>query len=344
MEFELAVGDSRREAVGRAVFGTVWLALAFFVFTAPTKQLAVLYDHAPWLNDPFDTVYSFAMFFVPLTTGCFLVQVSLCLKTQPLPLVRVRLILRTCRVAVAAVAATLVSCWLSVATAANHAQWTVVPTSALIAALALVSVLAVRVAVQLLRAPRFTDACKEVRTAPDWLADTITAARRESRWLGPARPLALAAVARFEELVVLRLRRHPLLGAAVAAAIFGLAVGINQGLREDYALSATLLTVALLIAGMFAFLVIASSYLGLVRSEMPSHGLRRRGVDALVAACIAGVCALAFRDSLWWLVGSRGAVAGATQFAELLALTASAVFVIVLAVESLLRAHRVASA
>ena len=135
----------------------------------------MLYDHAPWLNDPFDTVYSFAMFFVPLATGCFLVPVSLCLKTQPLPLVRVRLILRTCRVAVAAVTATLVSCWLSVATAANHAHWTVVATSALTTALALVSVLAIRVAVQLFCAPRFTDACRELRTAPDWLTDVVSA-------------------------------------------------------------------------------------------------------------------------------------------------------------------------
>jgi hypothetical protein len=63
----LAVGDPRRPAIRRAVFGTLWSAAVFFLFTVPVKQIKPLYGHAPWQNDPYDTLYSFAMFFVPLT-------------------------------------------------------------------------------------------------------------------------------------------------------------------------------------------------------------------------------------------------------------------------------------
>jgi hypothetical protein len=72
-----AVGDQRRRAIGKAVFSTLSTAIVFFLFTMPTKQVKPVYDYAPWLNDPYDTLYSFAMFFVPLATAFFMVQVSL---------------------------------------------------------------------------------------------------------------------------------------------------------------------------------------------------------------------------------------------------------------------------
>lgn len=82
---QLAVGDQRRRAIGRAVLRTLWTAIAFFLFTVPTRQVKPVYEHAPWLNDPYDTLYSFAMFFVPLATAFILVQVSLCRKAETLP-------------------------------------------------------------------------------------------------------------------------------------------------------------------------------------------------------------------------------------------------------------------
>ena len=69
----LPVDDARRPPIRRAVFGTVWAAGVFFVFTA-TKEVKPIYDHAPWLNDPYDTVISFTMFFVPLVAACLLVR------------------------------------------------------------------------------------------------------------------------------------------------------------------------------------------------------------------------------------------------------------------------------
>ena len=79
-----------------------WIAIdcAFTVLMALVHELKPVYEHAPWLNDPYDTLYSFAMFLVPLATAFFLVQVSLCRKAEVLPAERARSVLRGCRVAV----------------------------------------------------------------------------------------------------------------------------------------------------------------------------------------------------------------------------------------------------
>jgi hypothetical protein len=72
-----------------------------------------IYNHAPWLNDPYDTVISFTMFFVPLVSAFLLVQVSLCPRSEPLSVARVVSILRACRVAIGAIIVELLSAWLA---------------------------------------------------------------------------------------------------------------------------------------------------------------------------------------------------------------------------------------
>lgn len=93
--YVMPVGDLRRPLIGRAAFGTLLASAIFFVFTA-TKQSSPVYVHAPWVNDPYDTVFSFTMFFVPLLAATVLVQVSLCRKSEPLPTGRVVTILHGC--------------------------------------------------------------------------------------------------------------------------------------------------------------------------------------------------------------------------------------------------------
>lgn len=93
--YVMPVGDVRRLLIGRAAFGTILASAIFFVFTA-TKQSNLIYVHAPWVNDPYDTVFSFTMFFVPLVAATVLVQLSLCRKSEPLPTGRVVTILRGC--------------------------------------------------------------------------------------------------------------------------------------------------------------------------------------------------------------------------------------------------------
>lgn len=335
----MPVDDPRRQAVRRAVFGTLLASAIFFVFTYP-KQIKPIYDHAPWENDPFDTVYSFTMFFVPLVAAYSLVPVSLCRRAEPLPVSRVLGILRGCRVAVGAIVIALLTDWAAVAVGANRSQWTSGATGILVALLILTTVVTGKVIADLLRAPRLPapGAAGHPPTS-DWLADMVIVAERESHWLGPLRRPALSVLAWTDRILLAGVRRHPLRAAAVAAVAFGLAAGGSQAIREGYLLSATLLTIGLLSCGMFAFLIVAGSYLGVARSGAPLSGMRRRTVDASVAACIAAVTALAFRNFLWWAVGSNQSAAGPGQFAVLVGSAFLAAFAVALAVESRLRLH-----
>lgn len=148
----LPVGDPGRPAIRRAVFGTLLAAAVFSVLTGPVKQIAALYDHAPWLNDPYDVVVSFAMFFVPLTAACCLTRVPLCRRSEPLPVARVQDLLRGCRVVVCVMAVTLLTEWASVAVGANQPQWNGA-TWLQVGLLALMTVLTVRAMAGLHRVP-----------------------------------------------------------------------------------------------------------------------------------------------------------------------------------------------
>ena len=338
--FALPVNDPRRLAIRRAVFGTLLAAAIFFIFTVPTKQYKLLYVHAPWENDPFDTVYSFAMFIVPLVAACFLVQVSLCRRSEPLSIDRVRAILRGCRVAAAAMAIALVTDWVAVALGANRSQWTTGATGLLVFLLILTTVITSKVIIDLARAPKLSSpGSPGNRPTSDWLADAIIVAERESHRLGPLRRPALDVLSWIDDEVVKEVRRHPLLAAAISAGVFGVGVGGNQSIREGYSLAVTVLVIGLLFCGMFAFLVVAGSYLGIVRSATHLYGAQRRAIDASVVACVAAVGALAFRDSLWWAIGVNRAAAGPGHFVLLVSGAAALAFVGVLAVESVLGSH-----
>jgi hypothetical protein len=90
---------------------------------------------------------------------------------------------------------------------------------------------------------------------------------------------------------------------------------------------------------MFAFLMLAGSYLGVVRSGTPLAGALRRLTDATVIACIAALAALAFRKSLWWIIGTNANAAGNGQFAGLLGIAVATAFASGFAVESVMRTH-----
>jgi hypothetical protein len=335
----MPVGDPRRRLIGRAAFGTLMASAIFFLFTA-TKQIKPIYHHAPWENDPYDTVFSFTMFFVPLVAAYFLVQVSLCRKAEPLSISRTVAILRGCRVAVGAIVVETVTAWVAVAVGANRSHWTSGATGVLVALLILSTIVTSKVIVDLGRAPRLRSTNRiDNAQVSDWLADVVTVAKRESRWLGPLRRPGLIVLAWVDRTFVSEVRRHPLVAAALASGVFGVTVFGYQGVWEGYPLSVMLLTICLGTCGMFAFLVLAGSYLGVIRSSSPLYGVRRRVVDAGVVGCIAAIGALAFRDSLWWIVGSNPSDAGSAQFAALVGGASLFAFVIVFTVEALLRSH-----
>ena len=335
----LAVDDPRRPPIRRAVFGTIWAAAVFFVFAA-TKELKTVYGHSPWLNDPYDTVISFAMFFVPLVTACLLVQVSLCLRSEPLSTARVVTIVRACRVAVGAIVVDLASAWLAVSLGANGSHWALAATGTEIGLLVLATAVAATALVHLVRVPRLPGLAQLYGAgAADWLGDAVTVVRRESRRLGPLGRIASGAADWAEQSLVRRARRHPVGAAAIASAVFGVTVFGWQGYREGYFFSVTLLAMGLGFCAMFAFLVPAGSYFGLVRSSRPSFGARRRVLDASVAGCAAAVAALAFRNSLWWAVGSTPGAAGPSQFAALTGGAVLVAFLVVVGLETVLHWH-----
>jgi len=339
----MAVGDPRRLLVGSAILSTLWAAFVFSIFTGPVKQLKPLYDHAPWLNDPYDTVVSFAMFLVPLIAACCLVRVMLCRRFEPLPKPRVVDLLRGCQVVLAAISFTLLTEWIAVAAGANRSAWDRA-TWLQVGALVLLTALTARAAVNLRRAePRVLGRGADTQPAVDWLSDMVVIAARQSHRLGPFCRPTLSIVGWIERRLIGVVRGHALWAAALVCLAFGAAVGVNQGVREGYDVPSTLMAVVLLGCGMFGLLVGSGSYLGFVRSRNPLYGVRRRAVDAAVLACIFVLVPFALRYHLWWIVGSRDAVAGIPQLAELLGVFAISIFSVVFAVESLLRVHSATS-
>jgi hypothetical protein len=335
----LAVGDQRRPAIGRAVFLALLACAVFSVVTGPVKQVPALYDHAPWLNDPYDTAVSFAMFFVPLTIVFCLVRLLLCRRGEPLPAARAQDLLRGCQVALGVAAATVLTEWAALAAGANRPNWNAATWWQAIV-LAVTTAVTIAAVIRLRQAPAISrPGLVAGDLVPDWLADAVTVAQVRSHWLGPLSRPALRVLSWADRRVFAAVRRHPLWTAAAAAMVFGAAIGAVQAISEGYLAGAALLTVALLGCGMFAFFVVAGSYIGLVRSGMPLRGVRRRALDAAVVACVAMLVALAFRDSLWWLIGSHAGVAGLRQLAELLGLAALGSFGAVFAAESLRKWH-----
>ncbi len=164
-------------------------------------------------------------------------------------------------------------------------------------------------------------------------------AERGSTRLGPFGSLVLATARWTDRNLVAAVRRHPVRSATLVAAGFGLTVGITQSLSEGYFASTALAVVILLACGMYPLLMAAGKYLGVVRSGRRLAGARRRAADASVLACAGVLVIFAFRDSLWWIVGSDGNLAGIPQLSLLLIIFAVPFFVLPFAAETLLRLH-----
>lgn len=330
--------DPIRASIRRAVFGAL-LSIAVFVVLTLTKEMKPAYVHAPWLNDPYDTAISFAMFFVPLMAVIILVQTSLCLRSEPLSVPRVVSIIRACRLAVGVVAATSVSAWLAVILQANKSQWTWSSTGFEVGLLVVVTAMVSVAAMYLAHVRRIPNRIHRSSDEHDWIGDAMVVAMRESRRFGVFRNDTKSIVELCERVLVDRVRRHPTTAAALTSAGFGAAVFGWQACREGYVASVTLLSMGLGFCGMYSFLMFAGSYFGLVRSTNPSSGLRRRAIDGSVVGGAAAIVVLAFRGNLWGTIGSNGTAAGPAQLAALEAGAILLAFVCTLLAESLLRSH-----
>ena len=314
-------------------------AIIFIASTGPLKQIPALYNHAPWVNDPFDTVISLAIFLIPAVTAVGLVRISLCAHATPLPISRVRGLLRGTRVLRLGIGLTLTTQWIGLLIGENRAQWNTA-TGVQVAVLFLNTALLGVAWSSASRRTRALDTAADASNhGPDGLADALSALRvaaSRARRVGRSSNRALEWI---DRTLLPPLRQHPLLGAALVSGAFVSAFTFAQARREGYASGAMVAFASLLFSGVFGLLVAVGSYLRLVSSAEILRGVRRRLVDALVITSIAVLIPFAFRSRLWWLVGSTDHRAGLGQLAELLVLVSGVSFVAVWVTETILGLH-----
>ncbi len=333
----LVIGDPLRAPVGRAVAATLVTAVVFVVFAWTSKEIRALYGHAPWQNDPYDAVVSFTLFFVPLGAALLVIRALLCRRDAPLPVTRVVGVLRASRVVLAAVLVTLAADWLSVLLRADEETWTAT-TEGLVVALAIVTLVAGPAAFLVHHAGLASRGWRSP-AGPDALADALALGLQWSARLGPVEGPARALVTAVGTHAAPLLRRHPLAAAALGSLAFGAAICV-AAVREEGVAPVLGLVFGVAFCGMFAFLAAAGSYLGLVRAEQPLVGAGRRLADAAVLAAAAVPVALAFRGSLWWIVGSTEPTADLVELVDLLLVAAVATFALVVVAETLVGLHR----
>ena len=124
----------------------------------------------------------------------------------------------------------------------------------------------------------------------------------------------------------------------IAAAGFAALFDVGA-LREGSSIELLVFVFGVAWCGMFAFLLAVGSYLGLVRTPRVVSCARRRLLDATLLGCASVPITLAFRDSLWRLVGSSTGQAGLAGLDRLLIVVAASVVGVTFVAESIARIH-----
>jgi hypothetical protein len=156
-------------------------------------------------------------------------------------------------VAIGAIIVELLSAWLAVVLSANQSQWTPGPTGLQVGLLLVATVAASVATVRLARVPHLSiHGARQDEAEPDWIGDAVALAKLESRWLGSLRRRAKPILDWCERSLILEVRRHPVVTAAVASAGFGVGAFGWQAYREGYVASVTLLSMGLGFCGMYA--------------------------------------------------------------------------------------------
>ena len=163
-------------------------------------------------------------------------------------------------------------------------------------------------------------------------------ADRVSRHLGPLETGVSRIVRVVDRHVWAWVRGRPISAAIVAAAGFAALFDLGS-LREGYSLPLLVFVFVVAWCGMFVLLVASGSYLGLVRSPVGVGAVRRRLLDAAVLGTASVPIVLAFRDSLWWLVGSSTERASLANLDLLLAFVAASIAGATLVIETIGHVH-----
>jgi hypothetical protein len=345
---------ARRVVVAVLAFAAVFEAALYI-----TKETPAIYDHAPWLNDPYDTALSFALFCVPLIGVPSGVRL-LAGRRESLSRQRLADLIRACGVALAVIAATLAACWAALAQDANRQAWSSV-TAIQVTGLMLLSAGSIAAAVGLrmaaaalrpggeladppsaIRAPNAPDARPLTSEAnPDWLGDLVDAGRLVAGLCGPARGPLTRLLDWADHEIVPVIRHHPIGTAAVLSATIGTLVAISQSVSEGYRVGVAVTFFGIVTSGIFAFVVVAGWYLRVIRSGRPAK--RDPVLRAIVLAAAAVPVALAFRAALWPLLGMRPQDSGLPALSLLLVAAALVVFTASLAADRIARSRRPAT-
>ena len=170
------VGHPARPAVRSALSASLLNAAVFTAFAYLTTHVKPIRRISPWQDDPYDTVVTFTMFFVPMLSVLIVMRMMLCSRNRILPLHRATQLRRAALVSAGMVTATYATDYVAVVARADGSMWNG-RTSWLIAALALASVPAAVNWAMLARTrgilPRPAD--DGDRATDDWLDDALLA-------------------------------------------------------------------------------------------------------------------------------------------------------------------------
>ncbi|WP_157849635.1 hypothetical protein [Streptomyces novaecaesareae] len=305
----LPVGHRARPAAAAALWTSAAGAGVFTAFAYATTQLRAVRTGSPWQGDPYDTVVTFTMFFVPLLGALGPVRALLCRRDEPLPLYRVEQILRAALVCTLLVAATAATDWAAVAARADRELWNrgtpwLIGSLVPLTAVAVAGLLLQRRAVRLL--PRASDEGRRPADG-DWLDDVLPLLDVLARPSRTARGLAVRPVrGRGGAIGFVRARFTVLAAAGALGAGLLVATGLAVGEGWQGPLLFAVET-AVFAGGTFAFLEICN---GVLRFAVPSavSGVRRAARIGATAGAAALPVALALRDALWRALGLGGRV------------------------------------
>ena len=351
----LAPDDSRIRRARRAISVSLLAAALFEAVTLASKDTPPVYSHAPWLNDPYDTAVSFALFCIPLIVAPSALRLAAGSRSEPVPATRLTDLVRAAGTGLTVMAATIAAEWAAVALRANSAAWNS-GTGIQVGVLAVFGAATLGCGASLCRASTALRPVSETgqlggagcpdgakTETPDWLSDLLEVAVRAARWLGPAHQPALRLFGWAGGTVLPAIRRHPLLTAAGLGAACAVAVTTSQSVNEGYWIGTSLLFFCVVTAGVFAFLAGAGAYLRIVRTDNRGRWGRKL-VRATILACAAVPVALAFRATLWSLVGAHPRHSGLPALWLLLAAAAAITFGLTLVAESLVAGKRLPGA
>jgi hypothetical protein len=184
--------------------------------------------------------------------------------------------------------------WIAVTLRLHSSEWNAATTWQE-AALAVETATTIGTFLLLRRAGHAVRDISRVSTQPDWLADAVNLGVRVSAVLGRHAGWGQDAVRWIDEQVFARVRRHPVIAAALLAAVCALPYVAAKIVLEGYPPALVILSFALPATGLFGFIVIVGRYLRVVA---PQPGETPASLAAAVAACLGGALTFAFHDSL----------------------------------------------